>query len=89
MARPEIASVQIGKQGLTKGMIDLIEKMFQNHELVKIAVLKTCTRDREEMKKLAQDLCSELMRRFKKEFTFRIVGFTIFMRKWRRSTGKK
>lgn len=85
MARPEIASAQIGKQGLTSGMIDLIENMFQNHELVKVAVLKTCTRDRDEIKKLAQDLCNELIKRFKKEFNFRIVGFTIFMRKWRKA----
>lgn len=84
MARPDIASVQIGKQGLTKGMIDLLEKMFQTHELVKIAVLKSATRNRDELRKIAREICSELMKRFKKEFTFRIVGFTIFMRKWRR-----
>ena len=84
MARPDIASVHIGKQGLTKGMIDLLEKMFQTHELVKIAVLKSATRNRDELRKIAQEICSELMKRFKKEFTFRIVGFTIFMRKWRR-----
>ena len=84
MARPDIASVQIGKQGLTKGMIDLLEKMFQTHELVKIAVLKSATRNRDELRKIAREICSELMKRFKKEFTFRIVGFTIFIRKWRR-----
>jgi RNA-binding protein YhbY len=65
-------------------MIDLLEKMFQTHELVKIAVLKSATRNRDELRKIAREICSELMKRFKKEFTFRIVGFTIFMRKWRR-----
>jgi len=85
MARPEIATIQIGKQGFTKGCLELLEKIFKTHELVKICVLKTCTRDRNEIKKLAQDICSELKNRIKKDFTFRIIGFTIFMRKWRRN----
>ena len=88
MARPEIATIQIGKQGLTKGCLELLEKVFENHELVKIAILKSCTREREELKKIAENINSELERKIKKRFTFRIVGFTIFMRKWRRNVVK-
>ncbi len=88
MARPEIATVQLGKQGLTKGYLELLEKTFKNHELVKISVLRSATRNREELKKIAENLCSELKNIIKKDFTFRIVGFTLFVRKWRRNIDK-
>lgn len=89
MARPEIATIQVGKQGITKGMLDLLEKTFKNHELVKISVLKSATRNREELKQMAEHLCSELRIRAKKDFTSRIIGFTLFVRKWRKNIKQK
>jgi len=79
-----IVSCQLGKQGLTPGFIELLEKTFKNHELVKIAVLKSACRDRDELKKIAGEICSELKKKMNKSFTAKIVGFTLCVRKWRK-----
>lgn len=79
-----IISCQLGKQGLTQGFIELLEKTFKNHELVKIAVLKSATRNRDELKQIAGEICSELKKKTNKTFTVKIVGFTLYIRKWRK-----
>ena len=80
-----IVSCQLGKQGLSEGFIELLEKTFKNHELVKIAVLKSACRDRDEIKKIAEKICSKLKEKLNKNFTAKIVGFTIYVRKWRKA----
>ncbi len=82
--RTSIVSCQLGKQGLTEGFIELLEKTFKNHELVKIAVLKSACRDRDALKKIAEEICSELKKKMNKGFTAKIVGFTLYVRKWRK-----
>lgn len=82
--KSSIVSFQIGKRGLTQGFIELLEKTFKKHELVRIAVLKSTSRDRKEIKKIAETLCYKLKAKEKKDFTARVIGFTIFIRKWRK-----
>lgn len=82
--RTPIVSCQLGKQGLTEGFIELLEKTFKNHELVKIAVLKSACRDRNELKKIASEICSKLKAKLNKDFTAKTVGFTLYIRKWRK-----
>ncbi len=77
----DIVHIQLGKQGLTQGTYDLLKKTFKNHELIKISVLKSCTRDRNELKNLADRICSELEKSENKRFASRIIGFTINLRK--------
>ena len=36
------ATVQIGKDGLSDNVIDMCERSLEAHELVKIAILKSC-----------------------------------------------
>ncbi len=79
----EIIQIQLGKQGLTPGTFELLKKTFKNHELIKISVLKSCTRDRNETKILAEKICSELEKSENKRFASRIIGFTINLRKLR------
>jgi len=80
-----IVSFQLGKSGLTSGFIEALEITFKNHELVKIAVLKSACRDREELKKIASEICSGLKAKINKKFTAKIVGFTLYIRKWRKT----
>ncbi len=80
----EIVFFQLGKAGVTDTFIESLSKTFKKRELVKISILKSCCRDREEAKKIAANICSELEKIFKKKFTFRLVGYTTFVRKWRR-----
>jgi RNA-binding protein YhbY len=74
----------LGKRGLTEEFIAGLEKTFKKRDLIKISVLQTATRDREEIKIIAQKICDGLGKRLNKRFTAKIVGFTMFVKKWRR-----
>jgi len=82
--KTSIVTFQLGKRKLTEGFINALETTFKNHELVRITALKSGCRDREELKKISQEICTKLGEKMKKDFTAKIVGFTIFVRKWRK-----
>jgi RNA-binding protein YhbY len=73
-------ALQVGKQGLTEKFVDILKKSFKNRELVKVSVLRAYSRDREEIALLAKNACSKLG----ENFTCKVIGFTIFIRKWRK-----
>ena len=75
---------QLGKAGVTKNFLEQLSKTFKKHELVKITILPSATRNRAEVMKIARDLWTELRQREEKNFTARVVGFTIIIRKWRK-----
>lgn len=74
----------LGKQGLTAGFIELLEKTFKKNDLVKISILKSATRNKKEAKDIVEKICVELEKRLQKKFTSKVVGFTIFIKKWRK-----
>ena len=73
--------MQLGKQGITENFINSLKNQFKNSQVMKISVLKSATRDREEIIKINE----ELLERLGKNFTGRIIGFTIILRKWRKA----
>lgn len=77
-----LVKFQLGKKGVTKNFIEALGKTFKNHKLVKISVLKSCCRNREEIRTIALNLCDALEKAYQKKFTHKIVGYTIFVRKW-------
>ena len=77
--------IQFGKRGLTETFIEGLAKTFKNHDLVKVSVLKGAFRDRKELQNLGEKLCSELKKRLGKDFTFKDIGYTLIIKKWRRS----
>ena len=79
-----IVTHNLGKQGLTAGFIECMEKTFKNNDLVKVSVLKSATRNKQEIKDMAQEMCSELEKKFPKQFTAKVIGFKIYVRKWRK-----
>jgi RNA-binding protein YhbY len=76
----KLGRIQIGKNGITNSFIESLKNLFKNHENVKISVLKGSTRDREEIKKHSEEILNELG----KNYTSRIIGFTIVLKKWRK-----
>ena len=80
MAKIPIGNVQLGKQGVTDNFVESIRNNFKNHENVKVSVLKSATRNREGLKKVSE----ELLEKLGKNYTSRIIGFTIVLKKWRR-----
>ncbi|HRZ85162.1 MAG TPA: YhbY family RNA-binding protein [Candidatus Paceibacterota bacterium] len=75
-----ISTLQIGKSGLTDTFIETLKSHFKNHQNVKISVLKSATRDKKEIKKMAEKIIESLG----KNYTYRIIGFTIIIKKWRK-----
>jgi len=73
--------MQLGKSGITENFMNSLKNQFKNSQVMKISVLKSATRDREEIIKINE----ELLERLGKNFTGRIIGFTIILRKWRKA----
>ena len=76
-----ISSVQIGKKGVSENLIETLKSHFKNHQNVKVVFLKGSARDKKKVKKEAEDIVKELG----KNYTYRILGFTIFIKKWRQA----
>ncbi|MDP2673115.1 MAG: YhbY family RNA-binding protein [Nanoarchaeota archaeon] len=76
-----IRQMQLGKQGITENFINSLKNQFKNSQVMKISVLKSATRDRGEIIKIKD----ELLEKLGKNFTARIIGFTIILRKWRKA----
>jgi len=73
--------IQLGKNGITENFILTLESHFKKHEDIKISVLKSASRERKEIKKYSEEILEKLGKRY----TARIVGFTIFVKRWRRA----
>ncbi len=76
-----VGQIQLGKNGITNNFIKSLKNHFKKHENVKISVLKTAGHDREKIKKYSDEILDELG----KKYTAKIIGFTIFLKKWRKA----
>jgi len=75
-----LATIQLGKNGLTDNFILTLKNHFKKHDNVKISVLKSCCRDKEELKKMS----NELLEKLGKNYTSKRIGYTIAIKKWRK-----
>jgi len=74
------ATLQIGKNGLTPAILENIKSRFKVYRDLKIILLKSAGHDREKTKEIADAILAELGN----YYTYKIVGFTIFFKKWRK-----
>ena len=72
--------VQLGKNGVTKNFIETLNTHFKNHNNVKVSVLKSA----EHKKEKVVEYKDEILKILGRSYTARIVGFTIFLKKWRK-----
>ncbi len=82
---PIIREIQLGKNGITENFICNLKHHFDTTKNVKISVLRSCCRDREELKKLNEEILGHLGN----NYTSRIIGYTIVVKKWRRDMQKE
>ena len=75
-----VRQIQLGKNGLTDAFIGNLKHHFDNTKNIKISVLRSCCRDREALKKIGE----EILEKLGKNYTLRIIGYTIIVKKWRR-----
>ena len=76
---PQI-EMQLGKNGITESFIETLKKYFENHEQVRLSVLKSAREKREDMKKHSEEILDKLG----KNYTAKIIGFKIILKKWRK-----
>ena len=73
--------LNLGKNGLTPEFIENMKKIFLNVEHVRVGLLKSSTRDRVQVKKWADEIVSKLG----SNFTYKVIGYTLVFRKWRKA----
>ena len=76
----KISNIQMGKNGITDNFIVGLKDQFKKSENVKISVLKSFTRDRKKLKEYSEEIIEKLG----KNYTSRVIGFTIVVKKWRK-----
>ena len=73
-------TLQLGKNGLAEGFFELLENSFRERGSVRLHLLKSAGHDRERTKQLAE----QIVERLGKKYTYKIIGFTIILKKWRK-----
>ena len=81
MVRKKQLRIQIGKKGLTKEFLEDLKRRFEDAENIKIDVLKSARENKEDVKKYAEEIHEFLGAKF----TYRVLGFNISFKKWRRA----
>ena len=76
---PKIGQIQLGKQGISDNFIESLKNHFKNYQNVKVSVLKSAGHDKSKVKEYSKQILEKLG----KNYTARIVGFTIVLKKWR------
>lgn len=71
--------MNIGKNGITDNFIETLRTYFKTHNNVKVSLLKSS--NREEKKKYAEEIVSKLG----KNYSFKVIGFVITLKKWRKN----
>ncbi|MAG11015.1 hypothetical protein CMI44_01750 [Candidatus Pacearchaeota archaeon] len=80
----KIIFCQIGKNRITENFIKTIENHFKKNKVVRIKVLRSACRDRDELKKIKDSLLKKLGR----AYSARIIGYVIVLRKLRKNSSK-
>ena len=69
--------LQLGKNGLTENFFENLKKSFKKNKNVRISVLKSACRNREEIKEIKDKILNKLG----ENYSGRIIGFTIILKK--------
>ena len=73
---------QLGKAGLTEGVINSLILALKNYKQVRISVLKSSGRDRNSIEDIAKEMVSSLSKITNRTFSYKIIGFTIILRRY-------
>ncbi len=78
-----VTNLQLGKAGVSDNFIENVKNAFKRHDTVKVSILQSCCRDRDEIKMIGEDICKKLNdQRF--SFKPKIIGFTITLLRFKK-----
>ena len=72
-----IIKIPVGKNGVTENFVFTLKNAFNTQDTVKVAVHQ----HKKETKKIAE----EILKKLGKQYTTKIIGFTIAIKKWRKA----
>ena len=75
-----LSNVQLGKQGISENFLETLRSHFKNHDNVKVHVLKNAGHTKDKVKEYSEKILDALG----KNYTSKVIGFTIFLKKWRK-----
>jgi RNA-binding protein YhbY len=75
-----INKLQLGKNGLTDAFIEQVRKSFDNARVLKINILKSACRDKNE----AEEIGRKLIDLLGKKFNYKLVGYVLTIVKFRK-----
>ena len=77
----QIKKLQLGKAGLSDAFVGQVKLIFEDARVLKISILRSCCRDREEAREIGEELVSLLG----PKFGFKLVGYVLTVVKYRKS----
>ena len=80
MKRPPV-TFNIGKNGFSQNVVETLKNAFKSRENVKVVLLKSAGHEKDKVKEIADQIANGLG----SNYTYKIVGFTIFLKKWRKA----
>ena len=76
----KLGQVQIGKNKVSENFIETLKNHFKNHENIKVSVLRGAGHEKAKVREYSEEILSRLGN----YYTAKTVGFTIFIKKWRK-----
>ena len=80
----KVGQVQLGKNGVTDNFIQTLKNHFEKYWDVKISVLQNARDQGAEGRKQVRKYSEEILKGLGKNFTAKIIGHTIAVKKWRK-----
>lgn len=80
MVKP-IKKIQLGKKGLSDEFIEQLKSFFISDRVVKVCVLRSACRNKEELRKFAEKIINKLGDKYK----YRIVGYVLTIMRFRKN----
>jgi RNA-binding protein YhbY len=77
----KVIKLQVGKNGLTDEFIEQAKQCFEKTHFLKVHILKSACRGKEEAKKMADKLVESLG----DKFNYKLIGYTLNIRKFRKT----
>jgi len=77
----QIKRLQLGKFGLTDSFVEQVKNIFKDSEVIKISILKSACRNKNEAKEIAEKLVNSLGR----NYTYTLIGYVLTIRKFRKN----
>lgn len=76
-----IRQLQMGKAGLSKAFVEQVSRIFETETMIKISILKSCCRDKNDAKKIGEELVEKLG----PKFGFKLIGYVLTVTKFRKN----